>query len=92
MGKIRTFHYFRPREGGGRDFHPDELLRCDDFEIEVIDRFTGSLELFVIPVRCLGRMHEVLGELDLHASQEFFEHQCREVISVPEKHIDEQTN
>ena len=91
MGKIRTFHYFRPREGGGRDFHPDELLRCDDFEIEVIDRFTGSLELFVIPVRCLERMHEVLGELDLHASQEFFEHQCREVISVPEKHIDEQT-
>ena len=91
MGKIRSFHYFRPLEGGRRDFHPDELLRSDDFEIEVIDRFRGDLELLVIPVGCLGRMHEVLGGMDLHASQEFFEQQCREVISVPEKHIDEQT-
>lgn len=91
MGKIRTFHYFRPLERDRREFHPDEPLRFDDFEVRAIDRFRDDLELLVIPVRNLGRIHEILGELDLHASQEFFDRECREVISVPEKHVNEQT-
>jgi len=34
------------------DFHPDEPLRFDDFEIRVIDRFRGDLEFLVILVLC----------------------------------------
>ena len=91
MGKIRTFRYFRPLERGRMDFHPGESLRCDNIEVRAIDRFKEELEVLVVPIRSLGRIEEVLAGLDLHGSREFFEQQCREVISVPEKHFNEQT-
>lgn len=91
MRKIRTFRYFRPLERGRMDFHPEESLRCDDIEIKVIDRFKEDLELLVVPVRSLERISEILADVGLNTSRDFFEEQCREVISVPEKHFNEQT-
>ena len=91
MGKIRTFHYFRPLERDRMDFHPEEPLRFDSFEIKVIDRFKEELELLVVPVRSLERIDEVLAYVGLNTSRDFFREQCQEVISVPEKHFNEQT-
>ncbi len=91
MGKIRTFRYFRPFEHDRMNFHPEEPLRYDHFEFKALDRFRGDLELLVIPVESLHRISEILSELGLNDSREVFEQQCREVISVPEKHINEQT-
>ncbi len=91
MGKIRTFRYFRPLERGRMDFHPEESLRCDNIEIKVIDRFKEDLELLVVPVRSLERIDEILADVGLNTSRDYFEEQCREVISVPEKHFNEQT-
>ena len=55
------------------DFHPEESLRCDNIEIKVIDRFKEDLELLVVPVRSLERIDEILADVGLKTSRDFFE-------------------
>jgi hypothetical protein len=56
-------------------------------EIDSFDVFEFPLETIVTDVKNLANMSEILSLLGFVADNEYFFHQCKDVISVPEKHI-----
>ena len=70
------------------DFHPEEPLRFDSFEIKVIDRFKEQLELLVVPVRSLERIDEVLADVTTVQSFEILNFQKCNTVFVFRKMSD----
>lgn len=56
-------------------------------EIDSFDLFEYPLETIVTDIKNLGNMGEILGLLNFVGDTDYFFHQCKDVISVPEKHI-----
>ena len=84
MAKQRQFHYVR-QANGNEWFKADQKLTFDTHDFLALDRFKEELVLIAIQVKLLPRISEVLKELGLDNSLDFFQSECREVISVPEK-------
>ena len=59
------------------------------FEIDAYDRYDGPLEMFVMPIKFLHNVDQLLAIYNLTTDVENFFQQCRDVIAVPEKHQDE---
>ena len=90
MAKQRQFHYVR-QANGKEWFEADQKLIFDTHDFLALDRFKDELVLIAIQVKLLPRISEVLEQLGLDKSLDYFQSECREVISVPEKHINEKT-
>ena len=90
MAKQRQFHYVR-QANGKEWFEADQELIFDSHDFLALDRFKDELVLIAIQVKLLPRISEVLDQLGLDKSIDYFQSECREVISVPEKHINEKT-
>jgi hypothetical protein len=77
--KNRTYHYIKSKTGDNYD--------TQHVPIESEDKFDGELVLLAIPIELLDEMNLILPAYGLRADSEYFYEQCREVISVPENHI-----
>jgi hypothetical protein len=71
---------------------PDGKLTPRRMNIESDDSFEGPLEIAAFHIRELYRVNEVLDCYNLNGNVENFYEQCRSVLSVPEKHVDEKGN
>lgn len=58
-------------------------------DIDSYDVFEEPLEIIVTDINFLPNMGEVLDGLGYENDTKYFFHQCRDIISVPEKHINE---
>lgn len=56
-------------------------------DIDSYDIFEEPLEIVVTDIKNLSQMGDVLNILGYVADTKYFYHQCRDIISVPEKHI-----
>jgi hypothetical protein len=91
--KKRTYHYFFEN-----NIHnsPDSItiegkgtLHHKTIEIDCMDRFDGTLALFAFPIKYLHSADKLFNVFNLQGDLNYFFKECREVISVPEKHQDE---
>lgn len=91
--KKRTYHYFFEDnihnavdsitiEGKG-------TLHYKTIDIDCLDRFDGTLALFAFPIKYLHSADKLFNLFNLQGDLDYFFGECREVISVPEKHQDE---
>ena len=56
-------------------------------DIESYDIFEEALEIVVTDINNMKEMGNVLNVLGYVPDTKYFYHQCRDIISVPEKHI-----
>ena len=56
-------------------------------DIDSYDIFEEALEIVVTEIDHLNNMGDVLDVLGYVPDTQYFYHQCRDIISVPEKHI-----
>lgn len=93
MSQKRTYHYFFEENihNTTNSINIDGLgtLHYKTIEIDKLDRFEGELDMFAFPIKYLFRINEIFNLFNLHDDKDYFYKQCREVISVPEKHQDE---
>lgn len=91
--KKRRYHYFFENnihnssesisiEGKG-------TLHYKTIDIDCMDRFDGELALFAFPIKFLHSADKLFNIFKLKGNLDYFFHECKEVISVPEKHQDE---
>lgn len=91
--KKRTYHYFFENnihnaaesitiEGKG-------TLHYKTIDIDCMDRFDGELALFAFPIKYLHSADKLFNIFHLQGDLKYFFDECKEVISVPEKHQDE---
>ena len=66
---------------------PDGSFSFQTTEIESYDIFEEPLEIIVTPISNLYQMGDILDYLGFIPDTKYFFHQCRDIISVPEKHI-----
>jgi len=77
-----------------RNYKRVELVDNDTYKIKTIaiesyDTFEENLEIIVTEISNLVRIGDILKQLNLASDSTYFFHQCRDVISVSEKHINE---
>ncbi len=65
----------------------DGVFGIQTVEIDSFDVFEHPLETIVTDIKNLANMSEILSLLGFVADNDYFFHQCKDVISVPEKHI-----
>lgn len=65
----------------------DGAFGIQTVEIDSFDVFEHPLETIVTDVKNLANMGEILSLLGYVADNDYFSYQCKDVISVPEKHI-----
>ncbi len=58
-------------------------------DIECDDAFDGDLVMLCFPIGLMKEISSVLSEFHLRNDADFFYSECREVVSVPEKHVNE---
>ena len=69
------------------DKNADGSFSSNIIDIDSYDIFEEPLEIVVTDINNLTQMGEVLDVLGYVADTKYFYHQCRDIISVPEKHI-----
>ena len=91
--KKRTYHYFFENDLHEADdsitIDGKGTLQYKTIPIECIDRFDGDLALFAFPIKYLHSADKLFRLFGLKGDLDYFFSECREVISVPEKHQDE---
>lgn len=68
---------------------PDGTVVYKTYSVQSTDQFTEPLEIIVFDLKILYQIAPVLQQFDLVDDVDYFFKQCREVISVPEKHIND---
>ncbi len=65
----------------------DNSFSYQNIDIDSYDIFEEPLEIVVTDINFLPRMGDILDGLGFVPDTQYFFHQCRDIISVPEKHI-----
>ena len=83
-GKKRHYYFIEGKDPS----NPSELkyIRRD---IECDDTFDGDLVMLAFPISLMKEISSVLSHFHLRDDADFFYSECREVVSVPEKHVNE---
>lgn len=82
--KKRQYQYIT-----GKDPANPSKLKYTTHDIECDDTFEGELVMLVFPIALLKEISTVLSEFHLRDDPEYFYSECKEVVSVPEKHVNE---
>lgn len=82
--KKRHYYYIE-----GKDPADPSQLKYLKRDIECDDTFDGELVLMAFPLSLMDEISSVLKHFGLRDDAEFFYSECREVVSVPEKHVNE---
>ncbi|HWB61878.1 MAG TPA: hypothetical protein VG603_00100 [Chitinophagales bacterium] len=82
--KKRKYYYIE-----GKDAANPEQLKYIERDIECDDTFEGDLVMMAFPIGLMKEISSVLSHFNLRNDAEFFYSECREVVSVPEKHVNE---
>ncbi len=64
-------------------------LHYKTIEVDQLDVFEGDMEFFAFPIKYIHHVDKLFELFDLETDMEQFYKQCRDVISVPEKHQNE---
>lgn len=82
MSKQRHYYYITGKSATGEVEYTKRLLECDD-------RFEQDLVMLAFPMGMMSDISSVLKNFKLRDDAQFFYSECREVVSVPEKHVNE---
>lgn len=82
MSKQRYYYYITGKSSTGEVEYTKRLLECDD-------RFEQDLVMLAFPMGMMSDISSVLKNFKLRDDAQFFYSECREVVSVPEKHVNE---
>lgn len=84
MSKKRLYHYIQ-----GKDPVNPTQLQYITREVECDDAFEGELVMLVFPIKMMEEISTVLSNFNLRNDAAYFYSECREIVSVPEKHVNE---
>ena len=91
--KHRNYHYFfEDNIHDSKDSITIEgkgTLNYKTIQIDCLDRFDGRLALFAFPIKYLHSADKLFQLFGLKGDLDYFFGECKEVISVPEKHQDD---
>jgi hypothetical protein len=73
----------------GKDPDNPGQLKYVTRDIECDDNFDGELVMLSFPIGLMKEISSVLKHFKLRDDAEYFYSECREVVSVPEKHVNE---
>ncbi|MBK7147794.1 MAG: hypothetical protein IPH78_02990 [Bacteroidetes bacterium] len=82
MSKQRHYYNITKRNAAGELEYTKRLLECDD-------KFEQDLVMLAFPIGMMKDISSVLKNFKLRDDAKFFYSECREVVSVPEKHVNE---
>lgn len=82
--KKRQYHYIQ-----GKDPQNPAQLQYITRDIECDDAFEGDLVMLVFPIKMMEEISTVLSNFNLRNDAEYFYSECKEIVSVPEKHVNE---
>lgn len=82
--KQRHYYYIE-----GKDSANSSQLKYIKRDIVCDDTFDGDLVLLAFPIGLMPEISSVLKQFGLRDDAAFFYSECREVVSVPEKHVNE---
>ena len=82
--KKRHYYYIE-----GKDPVDPSKLKYIRRDIECDDAFDGDLVMLAFPIGLMKEISSVLSEFHLRSDADFFYSECKEVVSVPEKHVNE---
>lgn len=82
--KQRHYYYIE-----GKDSANSSQLKYIKRDIVCDDTFDGELVLLAFPIGLMPEISSVLKQFGLRDDAAFFYSECREVVSVPEKHVNE---
>lgn len=77
--QARSYHRVNKNTDGSFSF---SVINIDSFDV-----FEEPLEIIVTDINNLTEIGDILNHLNFVPDNDYFYHQCRDVISVPEKHI-----
>ena len=73
----------------GKDPKDPSQLKYIRRDIECDDAFEGELVMLSFPIGLMKEISSVLSHFQLRDDAEYFYSECKEVVSVPEKHVNE---
>ena len=73
----------------GKDPQNPSQLKYTRRDIECDDAFEGELIMMAFPIKMLDEISTVLSNFQLRSDAEYFYSECKEIVSVPEKHVNE---
>src|SRR5579863_5818930 len=73
----------------GKDPVNPSQLKYVRREIECDDTFEDELVMLAFPIGLMKEISSVLSQFKLRSDAEYFYSECKEVVSVPEKHVNE---
>jgi hypothetical protein len=82
--KKRHYYYIE-----GKDPVDSSKLKFIRRDIECDDAFDGDLVMLAFPIGLMREISSVLSQFNLRNDPDFFYSECKEVVSVPEKHVNE---
>ena len=82
--KKRHYYYIE-----GKDPANPSQLKYIRRDIECDDAFDGDLVMLAFPISLMKEISSVLSQFHLRNDADFFYSECKEVVSVPEKHVNE---
>ncbi|MES2619345.1 MAG: hypothetical protein V4615_00725 [Bacteroidota bacterium] len=83
MSKQRHYYYIEGKDATtGHILYKQRPIECDD-------KFDYDLVLLCFPIGMLSDISAVLKNFKLRDDSTYFYSECREVVSVPEKHVNE---
>jgi len=82
--KKRQYYYIE-----GKDPAYPSKLKYITRDIECDDAFDGDLVMLAFPIGLMKEISSVLSQFHLRSDADFFYSECKEVVSVPEKHVNE---
>lgn len=84
MSKQRNYYLIE----GVNPQNPSEI-KYTQREIECDDSFEGELVMMSFPIKMMKEISTVLSNFGLRNDPEYFYSECKEIVSVPEKHVNE---
>lgn len=84
MSKQRHYYYIE-----GKDPANPSKLKYIKRDIECDDSFDGELVMLAFPISLMKEISTVLSNFHLRDDAGYFYSECKEVVSVPEKHVNE---
>ncbi len=84
MSKQRHYYYIE-----GKDPVNPSQLKFIRRDIECDDAFEDDLIMLAFPIKMMEEISTVLSNFGLRNDAEYFYSECKEVVSVPEKHVNE---
>jgi hypothetical protein len=96
--RTRKFHYIYDEQFVKTDDNQTGTtkdaftFKRDEVEVPTEDLFDDNLVLVVFPISCLFHIDSILRLFNLKDDVFYFFQQCKDVIAVPEEHIDDKGN